>query len=53
VAAKVLRAVTKGTTSSVGGKEVRVVADSICVHSDTPDAMAVAAAVHGALGAFL
>jgi UPF0271 protein len=49
VAAKVLRAVTEGLTSSVGGKDVRVVADSICVHSDTPDAVTVAAAVHGAL----
>ena len=53
VAAKVLRAVTEGLTTSVGGKDVRVVADSICVHSDTPDAMAVAAAVHGALRAHL
>jgi UPF0271 protein len=53
VAAKVLRAVTDGVTSSVGGKEVRVVADSICVHSDTPDAVTVAVAVHRALSAFL
>jgi 5-oxoprolinase (ATP-hydrolysing) subunit A len=53
VAAKVLRAVTEGVTISVGGKQVRVVADSICVHSDTPDAMTVAAAVHRALRAYL
>jgi UPF0271 protein len=53
VAAKVLRAVTEGVTTSVGGKDVRVVADSICVHSDTPDAVAVAEAVHGALRAHL
>lgn len=53
VAAKVLRAVTEGLTTSVGGKDVRVVADSICVHSDTPDAVTVAAAVHGALRAHL
>jgi UPF0271 protein len=53
VAAKVLRAVTEGVTTSVGGKDVRVVADSICVHSDTPDAVAVAEAVHGALLAHL
>ena len=49
VAAKVLRAVRDGLTTSVGGKDVRVVAESICVHSDTPDALRVAMAVHGAL----
>lgn len=48
-AAKVLRAVTDGLTTSVNGKDVKVVADSICVHSDTPGAMEVAKAVHGAL----
>jgi UPF0271 protein len=53
VAAKVLRAVTEGVTTSVGGRDVRVVADSICVHSDTPDAVTVAAAVHRALRAHL
>ena len=49
VAVKVLRAVTEGLTASLNGKDVRVVADSICVHSDTPGAMEVAKAVHGAL----
>jgi UPF0271 protein len=49
VAAKVLRAVRDGLTTSVGGKDVRVVAESICVHSDTPGALEVAMAVHGAL----
>jgi UPF0271 protein len=48
-AAKVRRAVTEGLTTSVNGKDVKVVADSICVHSDTPSAMEVAKAVHGAL----
>jgi 5-oxoprolinase (ATP-hydrolysing) subunit A len=49
VAAKVLRAVKEGLTASVNGKDVKVVAESICVHSDTPGAVAVAKAVHGAL----
>lgn len=49
VARKVLRAVTEGKTQSVNGKDVAVVADSICVHSDTPNAVEVAKAVHGAL----
>jgi UPF0271 protein len=49
VARKVLRAVTEGKTRSVNGKDVDVVADSICVHSDTPNAIEVAKAVHAAL----
>lgn len=53
VAAKVRRAVTEGLTTSVGGRHVQVVADSICVHSDTPDAVKVAVAVHGALRDYL
>ena len=48
-AAKVLRAVTEGVTKSVNGKDVKVVAESICVHSDTPAATDVAKAVHNAL----
>jgi UPF0271 protein len=46
---RVLRAVREGKTTSVNGKEVDVRADSICVHSDTPGAMAVAQAVYRAL----
>jgi UPF0271 protein len=48
-AAKVLRAVREGRTRSLGGKDVAVVAESICVHSDTPGALEVAKAVHAAL----
>jgi UPF0271 protein len=47
--AKVLRAVTEGKTTSTSGKDVDVVADSICVHSDTPGAVEIAKAVHSAL----
>ena len=46
---RVLRAVREGKTTSVNGKEVDVRADSICVHSDTPGAVAVAKAVNEAL----
>jgi UPF0271 protein len=53
VARKVLRAVTEGKTQSVTGKDVEVVADSICVHSDTPNAVAVAKAVYSALAGHL
>src|SRR5262245_9944224 len=48
-AAKVKRAVAEGLTRSLGGKDVKVVAESICVHSDTPGAVEVARAVHGAI----
>ena len=46
---RVLRAVEEGMTRSVNGKDVAVRADSICVHSDTPGAVAVAEAVFRAL----
>ncbi len=48
-AAKVRRAVDEGLTRSLSGKDVKVVADTICVHSDTPGAVDVARAVHAAL----
>ena len=44
-AAKCLRAIAEGKVRSVGGKDVAVGAQSICVHSDTPNAVAIAAAV--------
>ena len=49
VAAKVKRAVAEGLTRSVNGRDVAVVAQSICVHSDTPNAVEVARAVHQTL----
>lgn len=49
VCEKVLRAVKEGMTRSVNGKDVAVVADSICVHSDTPDAAKIAKAVYETL----
>lgn len=45
VAEKVRRAIDSGLTRSVNGKDVQVVAESICVHSDTPNAIEVARAV--------
>jgi len=49
VVQKVERAVAHGTAKSVNGREIEVVADTICVHSDTPGALDVARAVHAAL----
>jgi len=52
-AAKALRAVRDGMTRSVAGSDVAVKAESICVHSDTPGAVAIARAVKAALAPYL
>lgn len=44
-AALSVRAICEGKVASVGGVDVAVRADAICVHSDTPNAVAVAQAV--------
>lgn len=44
-AERCVRAIKEGKTASISGTDVPVRADSICVHSDTPNAVAVAAAV--------
>lgn len=48
-AAKVLRAIVEGKTKSLSGKDVAVVAQTVCVHSDTPGAVEVARAVYQAV----
>lgn len=50
VAVRVVRAVKEGKTLSESGKDVRVKADLVCVHSDTPNAVEVAQAVRDVLG---
>ena len=52
-AAKCLRAIREGKVKSVGGKDVAVRADAICVHSDTPNAVAIAHAVRDAVKPYL
>lgn len=51
VAARVLRMVTDGVATAVDGSEVRVAADSVCVHGDSPDAVATAQAIRALLTA--
>lgn len=46
-----VRAVREGKVASIGGVDVPVRADAICVHSDTPNAVAVAVAVRDAVRA--
>lgn len=48
-AANCRRAIAEGKVASVGGVDVNVRADAICVHSDTPNAVAVARAVRAAV----
>ena len=48
-----LRAVTEGRASSISGKDIPVRADSVCVHSDTPNAVELARAVSAALAPYL
>ncbi|WP_374650829.1 LamB/YcsF family protein [Dongia sp.] len=52
-ARRCLRAVKEGKVASVGGKEIAVRADSICVHSDTPNAVDIAVAVREAVRPYL
>lgn len=49
VAARMLRLVQEGVVEAVDGSLARVQADSICVHGDSPDAVAMARAVREAL----
>ena len=48
-----LRAVRDGVAMSIRGKELHVRADCICIHSDTPNATAVARAVKSAVAEYL
>jgi UPF0271 protein len=52
-AARCLRALTEGKTLSVAGNDVAVGSDAICVHSDTPNAVAVARAVREVVRPYL
>jgi UPF0271 protein len=48
-----VRAVKKGKVKSVAGNDVPVRADSVCVHSDTPNAVAIAKSVREALRPYM
>ncbi len=52
-AARSLRAIREGKTRSVAGTDVDVGAETICVHSDTPNAVAIASAVRAAVQSYL
>jgi len=52
-AARSLRAVEEHKVRSIGGRDLPVRADTICVHSDTPNALDIAAAVRNAVKPYL
>lgn len=49
VAARVVRLVREGVVASVDGVDIAVTAESVCLHGDTPGAVALARAVRAAL----
>jgi UPF0271 protein len=49
VAARAVRMVVEGTVEAVDGSSLRVAAQSICVHGDSPGAVSMAVAVRRAL----
>jgi 5-oxoprolinase (ATP-hydrolysing) subunit A len=48
-----VRAIKEGKVRSIGGKDVAVRADAICVHSDTPNAVEITKAVRDAVRPYL
>lgn len=51
IAARVVRMVQDGAVTSVTGKTIKVPIDTICIHGDTPGAVAIGRAVRNALEA--
>jgi UPF0271 protein len=51
IAARTVRLVVDGVVTAVDGSEVAVTAESVCIHGDTPGAVAIARAVRAALEA--
>lgn len=49
VAERIVRLVTEGKVTAVDGTDIEMAADSVCVHGDTPGAVAIATAVREAL----
>jgi len=50
-AARAVRIVAEGTVRTVDGADIPIAADTLCIHGDGPHAVALAAAVRGALAA--
>jgi UPF0271 protein len=52
-AARCLRAIKEGKVHSIGRRDVAVRADTVCVHSDTPNAVEIVRAVREAVEPYL
>ncbi len=52
-AANCVRAIRDGKVRSTGGKDIAVKAETICVHSDTPNAVDIARAVRAAITPYI
>jgi 5-oxoprolinase (ATP-hydrolysing) subunit A len=50
VIAQVLQMIKEGTVTSLSGKTIPIVAETICIHGDGKNAVAFAKAIHGAIG---
>ncbi|MCD7762206.1 MAG: 5-oxoprolinase subunit PxpA [Lachnospiraceae bacterium] len=46
---RVIQMIEKGTVTAITGKEIEVEADSVCIHGDSPAALAFAQNIHAAL----
>ena len=51
IARRVVRMVVEGRVTAIDGTELTLRPQSVCVHGDTPGAVAIATAVRGALDA--
>ena len=49
VADRVVQLVTSGRVHAVDGSQVSIAAETVCVHGDTPEAVAMAAAIRARL----
>src|SRR5690606_13113631 len=49
VAARMLRLVTEGRITAIDGTDIALEAQSICIHGDTPTAVAIARTLHETL----
>lgn len=52
MAARCIRAIREGRSTAIDGTEIAVRCDSICIHSDTPNALDIARAVRAAVAPY-
>jgi len=53
MAARCIRAITQGKGTAIDGSDIAVRCDSICIHSDTPNALEIARAVKAAVAPYV